>query len=142
MDEFFLSNEHALVDPDAPIPKRKRERMLEAAKAYIASQKKNQKGSTEVDDDDIASSESDNEPNLKRSLESDLEDEGSEVEKETPAQKRLRLAKQYLSKLKDELAQDENEEDADAAQIDRDLIADRLRDDAVRLSIFHSGSNP
>ncbi|KAJ3275965.1 pre-rRNA processing protein, partial [Terramyces sp. JEL0728] len=60
-------------------------------------------------------------------LESEKIEEVSEdeMEKETPAQKRLRLAKAYLEKVQEE-ADDIKEGEIDAKQLDRDLIAERL----------------
>lgn len=57
-------------------------------------------------------------------------DSDAELEREeTAAQKRLRLAKKYLDKVENDVYQDDNE--VDAAQIDRDLIAERLQVDVV-----------
>ncbi|TDL20663.1 WD40 repeat-like protein [Rickenella mellea] len=50
-----------------------------------------------------------------------------EDERETPAQKRLRLAQIYLDSVKEGLADGE----FDAAEIDRDLIASRLKSDVL-----------
>ena len=61
-------------------------------------------------------------------------DSEAEVEKrETAAEKRLRLAKQYLDKVHEDVAYADGE--FDAAEIDRDLIAERLQTDAV--STYH-----
>ncbi|CAB5389885.1 WD40 repeat-like protein [Rhizophagus irregularis] len=46
---------------------------------------------------------------------------------ETPTEKRRRLAKQYIESVKKEL----DEAEFDAAEIDRDLIAERLKKDAL-----------
>ncbi|GJN90808.1 hypothetical protein Rhopal_003822-T1 [Rhodotorula paludigena] len=57
-------------------------------------------------------------------------DEGSEEEDdlETPAQKRLRLSQMYLKSLE----KDKEEEDGfDAADLDRDIIAERLQQDVL-----------
>lgn len=62
---------------------------------------------------------------------SDEEDDGEEDEDEfleTAADKRLRLAKDYIGRLKESTQLDAGE--YDAAQIDRDLIAERLMSDA------------
>ncbi|KAG1743732.1 WD40 repeat-like protein [Suillus paluster] len=59
------------------------------------------------------------------------ETSGDEDEQETPAEKRLRLAKLYLESVKDGLAEGE----FDAAEIDRELISERLRQDVLE----HSG---
>ncbi|KAJ7475255.1 WD40-repeat-containing domain protein, partial [Mycena galericulata] len=56
---------------------------------------------------------------------------GSEDDDETPAAKRLRLAKLYLDSVKEGLAEGE----FDAAEIDRELISARLKQDVME----HSG---
>ncbi|KAI9597165.1 WD40-repeat-containing domain protein [Syncephalis fuscata] len=50
-------------------------------------------------------------------------------QRETEAEKRLRLAKQYIDRLRTETAPGDDE--VDAADLDRDIIADRLREDAL-----------
>jgi ribosomal RNA-processing protein 9 len=66
-------------------------------------------------------------------LRADLEPEssGDEDAEETPAEKRLRLAKLYLEGVKDGLAEGE----FDAAEVDKELISARLRQDVLE----HSG---
>jgi len=72
---------------------------------------------------------------------SDVSDEGDEVfddedadsatsddENETAAEKRLRLAERYLDNIRAEVEQDVG---FDAAQIDKDLIAERLKEDVA-----------
>jgi ribosomal RNA-processing protein 9 len=54
--------------------------------------------------------------------------ESSEEEGETAAEKRLRLAERYLENLKNEVQEDGG---FDAAEIDRDLIAERLKEDVA-----------
>ncbi|KAJ2087625.1 pre-rRNA processing protein [Coemansia sp. RSA 1813] len=49
---------------------------------------------------------------------------------ETAADKRLRLAKEYISKVQEATTGGGTDDEYDAAQIDRDLIADRLMTDA------------
>ncbi|KAF9463213.1 Rnu3ip2 protein [Collybia nuda] len=62
----------------------------------------------------------------------DLDDaSGEEDDNETPAAKRLRLAKLYLESVKEDLADGEY----DAAEIDRELISARLKQDVME----HSG---
>ncbi|KAJ7145984.1 WD40-repeat-containing domain protein [Mycena epipterygia] len=56
---------------------------------------------------------------------------GDEDDDETPAEKRLRLAKLYLESVKEGLAEGE----FDAAEIDRELISARLKQDVME----HSG---
>ncbi|KAF9242301.1 WD40 repeat-like protein [Melanogaster broomeanus] len=66
-------------------------------------------------------------------LRADVEPEssGDEDVQETPAEKRLRLAKLYLESVKDGLAEGE----FDAAEVDKELISARLRQDVLE----HSG---
>ena len=144
MDDFFVSTttEHSIVDPDARIPKKKRKMMMQAARAHLASTGKRSRqeeesssdggmGDQGIDDMDLAGSDHESQSD-------------SESEKETAAQKRLRLAKRYLDKLKEEVVDETQEGDIDAAQIDRDLIADRLKDDAVgfRTILMSRSSRP
>ena len=72
-----------------------------------------------VDDMDLRASDED--PNRS----------GSEDEDETPAEKRLRLAQMYLEGVKTSLADGEY----DAAEIDKELISARLKQDVLE----HSG---
>ncbi|KAH8112385.1 WD40 repeat-like protein [Phellopilus nigrolimitatus] len=58
---------------------------------------------------------------------------GEEDELETPAEKRLRLAKVYLESVKEGLGTADGE--FDAAELDRELIASRLKQDVME----HSG---
>lgn len=59
----------------------------------------------------------------------DLDDsESSDDENETAAEKRLRLAERYLENVRNEI---EEEVGFDAEQIDKDLIAERLREDVA-----------
>ncbi|TFK31410.1 WD40-repeat-containing domain protein [Crucibulum laeve] len=60
-----------------------------------------------------------------------VEDSGEEDADETPAEKRLRLAKLYLESVKEGLAEGE----FDAAEIDKELISARLKQDVME----HSG---
>jgi ribosomal RNA-processing protein 9 len=54
--------------------------------------------------------------------------ESDHSDNETAQEKRIRLAKQYISALKPSAAE---EEDFDAAELDREIIGDRLRKDAL-----------
>ncbi|KAH8731487.1 small nucleolar ribonucleoprotein-like protein complex subunit [Phaeosphaeriaceae sp. PMI808] len=56
------------------------------------------------------------------------ESESSDDEGETAAEKRLRLAQRYLDNIRDEV---EEEVGFDAGQIDKDLIAERLKEDVA-----------
>lgn len=60
--------------------------------------------------------------------EEDGESETSEDEGETAAEKRLRLAQRYLDNIRNEV---EEEVGFDAEQIDKDLIAERLKEDVA-----------
>ncbi|TYJ53602.1 hypothetical protein B9479_005750 [Cryptococcus floricola] len=55
-------------------------------------------------------------------------------ENETAAEKRVRLAKGYLSKVRDEIEAANADQDYDAADIDRELIASRLQKDVAEAS--------
>ncbi|KAI0061168.1 WD40 repeat-like protein [Artomyces pyxidatus] len=61
----------------------------------------------------------------------DPHESGEEDEDETPAEKRLRLAKLYLESVKEGLAEGE----FDAAEIDKELISSRLKQDVM----IHAG---
>lgn len=144
-DDFFLSNADAVVDPDAKMPAHKRKRMVEAARAYLATQPKKKglrdgikKGKVSKSDDEDEDAEA--EGNMNQTVDDmDLvgsaaeSDSDSESDKETAAQKRLRLARRYLAKVEEEVqdAADADADDIDAAQIDKDLIAERLKDDVL-----------
>jgi ribosomal RNA-processing protein 9 len=67
------------------------------------------------DDEDIAESQGSDD-------ESSESDEG-----ETAAERRLKLAERYLENIREEV----DEAGFDAAEIDRDLIAERLKEDVV-----------
>ncbi|KAG5644834.1 hypothetical protein DXG03_007559 [Asterophora parasitica] len=68
---------------------------------------------------------------LRGDLDVDTGESGEEDQDETPAQKRLRLAKLYLESVKEGLADGE----FDAADIDKELISARLKQDVLE----HSG---
>lgn len=59
-------------------------------------------------------------------------------DEESAAEKRVRLAKQYLQDLQEEEATAAGADDFDAAEVDRENIAKRLQADAVR-SLVKSG---
>ena len=94
-------------------------------------------------DDSISGSESDededddiNEHRRRRTaaLEADEEESIvlSEEEDETPAERRIRLAERYLENIREEV----DETGFDAEQIDKDLIAERLKEDVVCWAFF------
>ncbi|KAF2239331.1 WD40 repeat-like protein [Viridothelium virens] len=79
-------------------------------------------------DESISGSDSDDEG--PRGPQDDASIEGSEeseYENETAAERRLRLAEQYLENVREEV----DEVGFDAAEIDRDLIAERLKEDVA-----------
>ena len=65
-----------------------------------------------------------------RASDEDPYQSGSENENETPAEKRLRLAQMYLEGVKNSLAEGEY----DAAEIDKELISARLKQDVMEQS--------
>lgn len=73
----------------------------------------------------ISGSESDSDDGMPDAAIS--EEDGSDYENETAAEKRLRLAEQYLENISAEV----DEVGFDAAEIDRDLIAERLKEDVA-----------
>ena len=81
-------------------------------------------------DESISGSESDEGAQRRTSGEEYASSGGSsesEEEDETGAERRLRLAERYLENIKGEV----DEAGFDAEEIDRDLIAERLKEDAV-----------
>ncbi len=79
-------------------------------------------------DESISSSGSENEGIRKRLNDAEtLSESESEEDDETGAERRLRLAEQYLENIKGEV----DEVDFDAEEIDKDLIAERLQEDVV-----------
>lgn len=79
-------------------------------------------------DDSISGSEDTDDEEPRRAP--DVEESGtseSEAENETAAERRLRLAERYLSNIREEV----DEAGFDAADIDRDLIAERLKEDVA-----------
>lgn len=111
-DPFFITESY---DPDQKLSaaQRKRQRMAKVAMEHHNSiiKKRIQKDSDSESMDDKPESQ----------------DEEEEVD-ETPAQKRLRLAKGYLELVKQEV-HDIQDGEIDAAELDRELIAERLRSD-------------
>ena len=79
-------------------------------------------------DESISSSVSEDEPRRKKGSDEEVVSvDESEDEEETGAERRLRLAEQYLQKLKTGI----DEIGFDAEDIDRDLIAKRLQEDVA-----------
>ena len=80
-------------------------------------------------DESISGSDSDDEAlQYVRGDESEDGTDESEFENETAAERRLRLAEQYLDNVREEV----DEVGFDAAQVDRDLIAERLEEDVAQ----------
>jgi ribosomal RNA-processing protein 9 len=81
-------------------------------------------------DDSISGSESEEDEGPRDDLNRDEAAEstsGSEGEEETAAERRLRLAERYLENIREEV----DEVGFDAEDIDRDLIAERLKEDVA-----------
>lgn len=77
-------------------------------------------------DESISGSDSEEDEDIAESQVSD--DENSETDEgETAAERRLKLAERYLDNIREEV----DEVGFDAAEIDRDLIAERLKEDVV-----------
>ena len=91
-------------------------------------------------DESISSSGSEDEGIRKRVNDAEIVSESeSGEEDETGAERRLRLAERYLENIKGEV----DEVGFDAEEIDKDLIAERLREDVVcRLFNYTSCSFP
>jgi ribosomal RNA-processing protein 9 len=119
-----------------PASQRKRKRADRAA----APSSKKQKNTTNSDfgdrsarrdrqerDESISGSESEGDDSAAR-VTSEDEATSESDEGETAAERRLRLAERYLETLKEEV----DEVGFDAAELDRDLIAERLKEDVVR----------
>ncbi|ORY72024.1 WD40-repeat-containing domain protein [Pseudomassariella vexata] len=83
------------------------------------------KGQTD-DDESISGSGSESEDVVEEEAPEDS-DSDSENEGETAAEKRLRLAERYLDNIRQEV----DETGFDAVDIDRDIIAERLREDVA-----------
>lgn len=81
-------------------------------------------------DESISGSDAEDSDDGPRATIDDEEDDGSsdsEGEEETAAERRLRLAERYLDNIREEV----DEVGFDAEEIDRDLIAERLQEDAA-----------
>lgn len=83
----------------------------------------------EDDDDSISGSDSESDENMEGASNGSEGEDGSESEdgQETAAERRLRLAERYLENVKEHV----DEAGFDAADIDRDLIAERLQEDVA-----------
>ncbi|KAK2460744.1 hypothetical protein APHAL10511_007214 [Amanita phalloides] len=122
----------------APAKSRKRKRTDSGAsngrpraKTRVASKpNQSKKGRRKAADEELSDETSDergiDDLDL-REGDDDLPASGEEEDNETPAEKRLRLAKLYLESVKDDLADGEY----DAAEIDREIINARLKQDVL-----------
>lgn len=118
-----------------PASQRKRKRdditAVTQAKRQTPTANKSRKSEAPPPDRDESISESDSEDERGRKKLADFEDDNpssSEDEDETGAERRLRLAERYLEKVKGQV---EEEVGFDAEEIDKDLIAERLKEDVV-----------
>lgn len=126
--------------------KRKRPAAPEAPKKKVAASKSSAKSSAksakpaakpaasskkrvERDDESISGSDSEDDESYQGASDAtnDEDENDSENEGETAAEKRLRLAERYLDNVKEHV----DEIGFDAAEIDRDLIAERLQEDVA-----------
>lgn len=118
-----------------PASQRKRKRdditAVALAKRQTPTANRSQKNKPSKPNRDESISESDSEDERGRKKPADLGGENfssSEDDDETGAERRLRLAERYLEKVKGQV---EEEVGFDAEEIDRDLIAERLKEDVV-----------
>ncbi|TFB02346.1 hypothetical protein CCMA1212_005836 [Trichoderma ghanense] len=97
-----------------------------AAKQAAASTTKRR---VERDDESISGSDSDDDESITSASDAATSDsdKDSDNEGETAAEKRLRLAERYLDNVREHV----DEIGFDAAEIDRDLIAERLQEDVA-----------
>ena len=94
------------------------------ANGAVKSQPLNRKT---VRDESVSGSGSEDDETLRNDNDVETLSSESEDEDETGAERRLRLAEQYLENIKGET----ETVGFDAEEIDRDLIAERLKEDAV-----------
>ncbi|GAA5813294.1 hypothetical protein MFLAVUS_006769 [Mucor flavus] len=110
---------------------RKRKRPAKTTNTVQRNQKSQQKGRAapalkKKEESDIEEDEEEDHFNANVSADSEVESEDEEI-KETAAEKRVRLAKAYLGTIEETL--DDDIVGFDAADLDRDLIAERLKKD-------------
>jgi len=117
-----------------PASQRKRKRSEAASstpkKRNVASVKSTSAGASRRNkrDESVSSGSESQEDDATGFLDDIQSSETSEDENETAADKRLRLAEQYLENVRTEVEEDGG---FDAADIDRDLIAERLKEDVA-----------
>lgn len=123
--------------------KRKRDSITAAtsAKRQTPTANKSQKNKSPKPDREESISESDSEDERRRKKPADFEENfagSSEDDDETGAERRLRLAERYLEKVKGQV---EEGVGFDAEEVDRDLIAQRLKEDVVCCNYIPPGSH-
>ncbi|KAL1743643.1 WD40-repeat-containing domain protein [Schizophyllum fasciatum] len=131
-DAFFVSNKTRKRKRTGSVADTAGKNKRSSKKAPAARQQPSKK--TKRNDEELDSDRTDNEGNIDDLdlRHSDGEEASAdEDENETPAEKRLRLAKLYLESVKEGLAEGE----FDAADVDRELISARLKQDVLE----HSG---
>ncbi|KAK6098950.1 pre-rRNA processing protein [Batrachochytrium dendrobatidis] len=135
MDDFFINE--SVIDPDARMSsaQRKRQRAavlaaqkLGSGKAAATDARRFKKGRNGSSEEESDSDQNIDDMDLGSGSNAELSDD--EDAHETAAQKRLRLAKRYLEKVREDIDQ-VDEKDIDAKTIDRDLIAERLQKDVM-----------
>jgi ribosomal RNA-processing protein 9 len=135
-DSFFTSSKS-----------RKRKRTDATAKRRVAPANAAQKkGRRKAADEELSDHTDDDhgidDLDLRAGRDDELDASGEEDDSETPAQKRLRLAKLYLESVKDDLGltgfsfrsnltRDAAEGEYDAAEIDKEIINARLKQDVL-----------
>ncbi|KAH0564726.1 hypothetical protein GP486_001888 [Trichoglossum hirsutum] len=118
-----------------PASQRKRKRADTAVPAFKKRKKTTGKTPTagksakrQERDDSISGSESESDDGPREDGEAEYEgNSDSEREDETAAERRMRLAERYLENIREEV----DETGFDAAEIDKDLIAERLKEDVA-----------
>ncbi|KIY49676.1 WD40 repeat-like protein [Fistulina hepatica ATCC 64428] len=99
--------------------------------SHAVADKKQRASKKKQADEQLDSDRTDDEDDLDLRASSSEPGSSGEEDEETPAGKRLRLAKLYLDSVKHDLAEGE----FDAAEIDKEVIASRLKQDVLE----HSG---
>lgn len=113
---------------DAPAPSSKRRTVTSTKTRDNAPQSKSSRKEREDSISGSGSGDSDDDVKAGNDIEDDDASSSGEDD-ETADDRRLRLAQRYLDNIKEEVA--ENPEAFDAADIDRDLIAHRLKEDVA-----------
>jgi ribosomal RNA-processing protein 9 len=90
---------------------------------------KEEKYTKDDDNDDEATMTDIDDLDLEHRLESEAAESDDDFKKESAQEKRIRLARNYLDDLNRQVEQERNE--IDAAQLDRDLVAERLQKDVL-----------